>query len=441
MPSRFVFGAYAWVVGIASVLMVVFGPQVFGLAPLDATWHGNSSSWIIAVLLLGMACIAAVLGRLPDPLVRRRALLGFGAVHLLFALAPSLWILIVWGNDSRGTLFLQPAVGMTIFMLARWLLIEGPSEKTDRIVTKLFGDPPPQVESPLRVAYEREIREAASQAERNRLARELHDSIKQEIFAMHTSAATAQERFDSDPDGARRALEQVRVSARDAVVEMDAMLDQLRATPLSLAGLVAALERQCDALAVRTGATVTRTMGVMPPEDGLPPGVTQAFFRIAQEALANVARHARASHVTVSLGWKERRFQLLIEDDGQGFEVGRGAVAGGMGMANMRARAKDIGGDVVINSAPGKGTKVCAAVSVLPYYADGWPQWWKAHRGLQVALIGLGVVLCLALIEVFGGLVRSYRRLVDDPVMLAVLIVLFVPSTVASIWRAIRKHR
>lgn len=437
VPTKVVLTIYAWVAAAVALLLLIFGPQVFGLAPRDPGWHGTRSNTVITLLILGMACLSAVLGRIPDPLARRRALLGFGAVHLLFGLAPCLWILVTLGDDSRGNSLLRVATGMLIFFTVRWLLMEGPSEKTDRIVTEIFGDPPPQAESPLSVAYEREIREAATQTERNRLARELHDSIKQEIFAMHASAATAQERFDSDPDGARRALEQVRASARDASVEMDALLDQLRATPLSLAGLITALEKQCEALSLRTGAKVTREMGTMPPEAALPPGVTQAFFRIAQEALANIARHARASNVVVSLGWKERRFQLSIEDDGAGFERDR-ADAGGMGIGNMKARAHDVGGHVVINSAPGKGTKVAAAVTLLPFHGEGWERWWKERTVLSIAVATMVVVLVLALVMVsFGGIQLLYDIVKQDPVLLVILML----GQVSGIWRALTKRR
>jgi signal transduction histidine kinase len=207
--------------------------------------------------------------------------------------------------------------------------------------------------------YEQQIRLAAGQEERNRLARDLHDSIKQQIFAIHTSAATAQERLDHDPAGAREALDLVRGCAREAITEMEAMLDQLRATPLENAGLIQALKKQCEALSFRTGAKVDFKAGDLPPSESLPPGAQQAIFRIAQEALANVARHARAKNEFVSLDSYRGRadsgpagncLELKVEDDGIGFQTDSRR---GMGTANTQARAEEFEGKFDQVSRPG----------------------------------------------------------------------------------------
>jgi signal transduction histidine kinase len=164
-------------------------------------------------------------------------------------------------------------------------------------VTGLFGRHRPSAER-LRSTYEDRIREAASQEERNRLARDLHDSIKQQIYAMQTAAATAQARFDGDPAGAKEALERLRESGREAMAEMEAMLDSLRASPLENTGLVEALKKQCEALQFRTGAQVDFELGTLPPSETPAPAAQHALFRVAQEALANVGRHTRAARRT-----------------------------------------------------------------------------------------------------------------------------------------------
>jgi signal transduction histidine kinase len=219
--------------------------------------------------------------------------------------------------------------------------------------------------------YEQQIRLAAGQEERNRLARDLHDSIKQQIFAIHTSTATAQERFDHDPAGAKEALDLVRGCAREAITELEAMLDQLRATPLENAGLIEALKKQCEALSFRTGAIVDFKAGPLPPSESLPPGAQQAVFRVAQEALANVARHARAKNVSVSLdsyggragsGPAGNCLELKVEDDGIGFQPGSRR---GMGAANMQARAKEFEGKFDQVSRPGSGTLVRFSVPLV----------------------------------------------------------------------------
>jgi signal transduction histidine kinase len=214
-------------------------------------------------------------------------------------------------------------------------------------------------ESP-RSAYEEQIRQAAAQEERNRLARDLHDSIKQQIFAIQTGAAAAEARMESDEPGARQALGGVRSAAREAMVEMEAMLDQLRAAPLESVGLVEALKKQCEALQYRTGAKVEVSLGAMPEAGRLPPGAAQSLFRIAQEALANVARHARATEVRVRLAAEGEDCMLTIGDNGSGFtDDGSGT---GLGLANMRSRAAEHGGRMSVRSTTGSGTEIVASV-------------------------------------------------------------------------------
>jgi signal transduction histidine kinase len=203
----------------------------------------------------------------------------------------------------------------------------------------------------------REIHEAAGQEERNRLAQDLHDSVKQQIFSIQTNLATAEARWDDDAAGARAAIEHARKAARDASAEMSALLDRLRRDPIEGVGLVEALRRQCEALGFQTGATVSTAFGDF-PEASLPSGAMTPVFRIAQEALANIARHARASHVALRLERDIERNALFLEirDDGCGFDAQSSST--GMGMRNMRLRAEEIGADWDVQSKDGEGTVI-----------------------------------------------------------------------------------
>ena len=211
----------------------------------------------------------------------------------------------------------------------------------------------------------RKVGEAAAQEERNRLARDLHDSIKQQLFTINISTAAAQERLERDPDGARAALADVRRSAREAMVAMQALLHQLRPQALSsTAGLIGALREQCEALGYRTGAQVSLEIGPEIPDDRMPAGGVEALFRMVQETLANVARHARARTIWLRIGREEDAVLLRIADDGQGFEPG--AVTAGMGLRNLRERAEALGGTVSIISASGAGTRIAIQVPLSP---------------------------------------------------------------------------
>jgi signal transduction histidine kinase len=213
-----------------------------------------------------------------------------------------------------------------------------------------------------RVVWLRQVSEAAAQEERNRLARDLHDSIKQQLFSINVGTATAQERWERDPDGARKALADVRRSAREALVEMQAMLHQLRPEALGTAGLIEALREQCEALGYRTGAEVTLELGEPLPDELLPPGAQEALFRIAQEMLSNVARHARARTVKLWLGRLAGEAMLRIQDDGQGFDP---AAVSGMGLRNLQERAASLHGTLEVVSSPGAGTGLTVRIPLV----------------------------------------------------------------------------
>ena len=209
----------------------------------------------------------------------------------------------------------------------------------------------------------RQTAEAAAREERNRLARDLHDSIKQQLFSISVSAAAARARAESGAGAEVEALGDIQRSAHEAQVEMRALLQQLRPAPLENVGLVEALRDQCEALGYRTGATVGVEIGELPGDELLPPGAQESIFRIAQEALANVARHARAQVVSLALRRDGMTLLLEIRDDGQGFDPS--VARSGMGLGNLRERARALDGSVEIVSAPGAGTTVRVRVPLV----------------------------------------------------------------------------
>jgi signal transduction histidine kinase len=218
----------------------------------------------------------------------------------------------------------------------------------------------------MREAMMNQLSVAAVQEERSRLARDLHDSIKQQLFTISVSTAAVEERFDTDPAGARLALADVHRSAQAAMTELNAMLHQLSPTPLATGGLINALHEQAEALSYRSGAEVTTAFGDLPPEERLPLGAQETIFRIAQEALANVARHARAQRVQLRLALTETgdAVQLEVQDDGQGFDPEK--TPRGMGLGNIQERAARFGGQAEISSTPGQGTSVRVRIPLAP---------------------------------------------------------------------------
>ena len=357
MDPRWIFRCYAVVAAAGGFLLMLWGPAWLGTDIDGERWTKAALIRVFGAIIVAAACWARSLARVESAPGLRYGLLWFTAGHGLVALVLISQQVSVWGHglgEKAATV-----LGL-LSVLLLYLLVTAEGEPLPRPPTTLFGFAPRRSAEELRSQYEQQIREAARQEERNRLARDLHDSIKQQIFVIQTAAATAQTRFESDPDGAKAALEHVRGAGREAMTEMQAMLDQLRAVPLENAGLIEALKRQCDALGFRTGANVEFNLGVLPDSRQLPPGAHEATLRVVQEALANIGRHARAHHVVVSLTSVQGRLELRVQDDGTGFDTAQ--ASRGLGIANMRARAQGLGGIFEASSRPGAGTSILFAI-------------------------------------------------------------------------------
>jgi signal transduction histidine kinase len=221
-----------------------------------------------------------------------------------------------------------------------------------------------QLTTDLRAKALQQASEAAAQAERNRIARELHDSIKQQIFSISVSAAAAQALWKSaDAGEAQDVVADIQQSAKEAQVEMQALLQEMRPAPLENTSLVDALRVQAQALGFRTGAQVQVEIAEMPGNDRLLPGTQEAIFRLVQEAFANIAKHARARNIALKVFLDEQRLNIEVRDDGQGFDTTRAPV--GMGLKNLRERAQELHGSIQIQSQPGQGTDISISIPLL----------------------------------------------------------------------------
>ncbi len=202
--------------------------------------------------------------------------------------------------------------------------------------------------------------ETAALAERNRLARDLHDSVTQTLYGV-TLYAKAAARLLSEGDAALAAehLLQVERAAQDALQEMRLLIFELRPYVLQQDGLEAALRARLEAVEQRSGLTTSLTVAV---KADLEPQVEEALYRIAQEALNNVLKHAQAAHVAVRLVERPDMVVLEITDDGVGFDPKSAAHQGGLGLRNMTERVARLDGKLAIVSALAKGTRITAEV-------------------------------------------------------------------------------
>ncbi|MCL4263189.1 MAG: sensor histidine kinase [Anaerolineae bacterium] len=199
--------------------------------------------------------------------------------------------------------------------------------------------------------------ELAAVEERNRLARDLHDSVKQQVFATTMQLAAARALLTSDARAAGQHLVEAEQLARQAQQELTGLIQELRPVALADRGLAEALQTYVADWGRQTQIEATvRVQGARP----LPLPTEQTLFRVAQEALANVTRHSQARRVDLHLTFSDTAVTLTIHDDGRGFVPE--AANTGLGLASMRERMAVIDGRFTIHSTPGKGTTVVAEV-------------------------------------------------------------------------------
>ena len=203
-----------------------------------------------------------------------------------------------------------------------------------------------------------ETRGKAALEERQRLARELHDSVSQALYGIALNASAADELFEVAPERARGLLGDVLRLADAGLAEMRALIFELRPESLEHEGLVGALEKHAAAVRARHGLDVRLAVAGEPE---LAPRTKEALYRVAQEALHNAAKHARARTLELVLEVRDREVGLVVADDGRGFDP-HGEFPGHLGLRSMRERAAAVGGTLEIQSAPGAGTRLSARV-------------------------------------------------------------------------------
>jgi len=195
--------------------------------------------------------------------------------------------------------------------------------------------------------------------ERNRLARDLHDSVTQALYgiSLYAEAATRQLGLGEAPTVADHLVE-IRSTAQESLREMRLLIFELRPPMLRSEGLVAALQARLEAVEARVGI---QTRLQVEGEGSLSPQVEEGLYRIGQEALNNALKHSRASSVVVRLCRGPRSVVLEVVDDGVGFQP---AAPRGFGLRGMEERAARLRGTLTVDSAPGRGTRV--RVEVYP---------------------------------------------------------------------------
>lgn len=291
---------------------------------------------------LGVAATAAVLvGARPDPRPLNESLFSF-LLAVLVASTVGLFIqTISEQNQQRKEMIAQlKATGAKLAALA-----EEKANLQSQLLTR--------------------AREAGVLGERQRMAREIHDTIAQGLTAILTQLEVAENVIDDVP-AARSRLNTVRMLARDSLNEARRSVLAMRPAPLEEAQLSVALENVAATWSQTTGMPVP--VSVTGDARPLHAEVEMTLLRVAQEALANVGKHASASRVAVTLSYMEDVVVLDVRDDGSGFDpqTVNPSIVGGFGLIAMRQRVTRLAGDFEIETAPGQGTGVSATVPAIP---------------------------------------------------------------------------
>jgi len=307
------------------------------------------SQFVVMALLLLLGSTAT------DSLNFLFLILSIHAALVLTRAAATLWIAIYYCAVSAAVLISQGTQGL--YAIAFYLVAYS--------VCGLFGNNLQQMELSREhnqqlieelQSTQQKLQELAVVEERNRLARDLHDSVKQQVFAISMQLSAARNSLTENDKAFPSVIEAERL-AQQAGAELTTLIHELRPPNLEHKTLSAALQGHLAEWSRQTGIEVDSTIEenltlTLPAE--------QALFRMAQEALSNVARHSKASKVAVTLVNENDEIKLTIEDNGIGFGMER--IAKGVGLDSMSERLEAVGGRLEVSSQKTKGTRVSASI-------------------------------------------------------------------------------
>jgi signal transduction histidine kinase len=248
-----------------------------------------------------------------------------------------------WWN-LRHTLWLLGMTAVVLFFVVVWVVVLGRRlrEQMDVIRQKL--------------------RSSAVLEERNRIARELHDTLEQELAGITMQLDLAVDCFLQAPRVAEQALETARNMSRHSMVEARRSVWDLRCQLLEDGDLVSALTKIVEPLTARERVKVDARFEGTPVR--LPRPAEMNLLRIGQEAVANAMKHGLARHISIELRYAPESVRLIVSDDGQGFAADQASPTGHFGLLDMRERAQSMGSHLTVESQPGRGTRIAVEVPV-----------------------------------------------------------------------------
>jgi signal transduction histidine kinase len=316
----------------------------------------------------------STLAHLALPLELMEPLAAAPAVEPFFFLLIPL-VLLAWGYGRQGALLGSTWASVLHVGLSLWLLPEGGLSRISvaqtlmrilllylvPLIVSILAERERQQHTRLETAHRRLRRHAAAMEqlavsrERNRMARDLHDTLAHSLSALTVQLEALRTLMTNDPAAAQQAVDEIAELARHGLEESRNAIQALRSGPVETLGLTGALRETMQALQTRTG--LQANLSSAGEESHVTPEEAQALYRIAEEALSNVERHANAQRVEVRLDFGANQIDLVVRDDGTGFEPEMVDLER-YGLTGMRERADMIGAEIDITSNPESGTEV-----------------------------------------------------------------------------------
>lgn len=247
---------------------------------------------------------------------------------------------------------------VAVFMIGSWLALlrhaESSRQETQVLLTELQ-----EAHRQLQL-YTAQAEELAVLEDRNRLARNLHDSVSQTIFSMRLTAEAARLLLEQDQAKAGKQLVRLQELSESALAAMRALIHELRPTAIAEQGLIPALRRLLTLMERQHGLTTTFNVT---GEPDLSEEQAEQIYRVVQEGLNNVVKHAQTDRAAVTARFEKARLLLQIEDRGKGFSPDRiEANTESIGLSSMRERVESLGGILKIDSSPDRGTRITLEV-------------------------------------------------------------------------------
>jgi signal transduction histidine kinase len=368
---RPVFGLPFYLINGLDALLVLG----LSLLPSSRIWFGRCFLPLIIVLLSVVPIVSgnlAVLGMPPTPAGNPEAIMLRLLPMMFMALVLTAWqyrwkhvvfftlgmagfnlTLHGWFYRPGGAPFLPPMTAFLIqtvsFLLVGYFISTLMSRLRAQNVSL------EQANAQL-VHYSSTLEQLTISRERNRLARELHDTLAHTLSALSVQLETAKAYFDVDSGATKELIDKSLQATRSGLLETRRALKELRASPLDDLGLLLALRKMAEEFSAR--AKFKLHLSLPDQLESLSPDVEQAVYRVAQEALTNAGHHANAQNLTLELATNDGRLTLTVADDGLGFDVEQGEVAGRFGLPGMRERAQLVSGQLTIESRPGQGSRI-----------------------------------------------------------------------------------